>query len=169
MAALTGPTAFYTVASRLLVALRTALEPVDRACVVNGAIAWDECDCGLLAVGLGQQYLTEAFPAPIADTNAGCRGGLLAADLVVQIIRCAPNPPEGQLAPSCAALDASAREVLADAWQVLDTVPCTLEEMKDALEIVDYLPRAQPFRGSQGGCVGSELTVTVAVHRGRFA
>lgn len=168
MVVLAGSTAIYTVAERLRVAVTSALTNIQRSCVVNGAVAWDECECGAVYVGLLRQYLSESFPGPVQDTNAGCNGGFLAAELTITVARCAPSPPDGALSPSCAALDASAQEVLADAWTVMDVVPCTLEAMKDALEIAEYLPGQQPFRGPLGGCVASELSVLVAIHRGVF-
>jgi hypothetical protein len=169
---ISGPLAFHTVASRVLTAVEDALEaagnPVQRSCVVNGAIAWDECDCGLLAVAVGRQYLSNSFPSPLTDTDSSqCGAAWLVADLVLQVIRCAPSPQNGAFSPSCDALDGSAQEVITDAWYVMETVPCLLESMKeDTREIIDYLVRTLTPQGPQGGCVGSELVFTVGVRRG---
>jgi hypothetical protein len=169
---ISGPLAFHTIASRVLAAVEGALEdagnPVQRSCVVNGTIAWDECDCGLLAVAVGRQYLSNNFPAQLTDIDASqCGAAWLVADLVVQIIRCAPSPQEGSFSPSCGALDSSAQEVITDAWIVMDTVPCLLESMKeDTREIIDYLVRVLTPQGPLGGCVGSELVLTIGVKRG---
>jgi len=43
---------------------------------------------------------------------------------------------------------------------------CKLKDMEDTREITDYLVRGQTFLGPAGGCVGSELTVTVGIKAG---
>lgn len=138
-----------------------------RACVVPGTIAWDECECGTLAVAIARQFITDTFPANAGDvTFAGtCRSGFMAADLVVQIIRCAPQPSENQIAPSCSALEECALQVSVDAWTVLNGTQCLLQDMSNAGSIVDYIVRSQIMQGPEGACVGSELTVTVAVEQ----
>lgn len=164
---LTGPSAFYTVASEILeaasdrLAETTAGRP-DRMCVVDGEIAWDNCECGLLAVALSRIYLSAAFPTELVTVSV-CDAPWAVGDLVVQTLRCAPQPAGQDLAPSCAALDASAQTVIADAYAVLAAVACRLGELRDADDIVDYLIRPQNAAGPAGRCVGSELRVSVAV------
>lgn len=140
----------------------------DRAVVMPVSIPWDACECGMLAIAVGSQWITETFPANMGDvtttgSTAGCHAGFLAANVVVQIIRCAPQPVDNELFPPIDELEASALEVLADGWIVLNETECLLAALKDSEKIVDYLIRGQTFEGPEGGCVGSELTVTIAV------
>jgi hypothetical protein len=162
---LSGPDAFHTIAGELLqAALAELTPPPARACVVPGAIAWDDCSCegGQLAVSVGRHYRTASFPTE-TTTGGPCAAAFLAAPLLVQIIRCAPTPAEGELAPSCEALAASAAQVTADAWRVRRGVHCHLSGLLEAEQIEDYAVGGQPILGPAGACVGSELTVVVAI------
>ena len=75
---ISGPGKWYTVAETLRQAVHTELTTTpQRSGVVPGQIAWDECDCGLLAVSVAQIYLTETFPDPLSRRfgNACARFG----------------------------------------------------------------------------------------------
>lgn len=169
---LTGPLAYYTLASMILAAARDELVrhtlPIPgRVCVVPGAIAWDNCECddGQLAVSVDRYYLTDEFPTDQTQTVTGrCNSAYIVAEIIVQIIRCAPQPGEGMLAPTCAVLDASAQQVIADAYAVMTGVTCMLDGIVD-VHISDYEVRAQQFVGPEGACVGSELHVLVSLIR----
>lgn len=167
MPMISGPLKWYTVASRLEEAIYAELtvSPA-RHGVVPGAIAWDECDCGLLAVSVSQIYPTEAFPNPaLTRIGNGCDAPWEAAELVMQIVRCAPNPDDPMNAPTAAELDASAREVLTDAYEMMRAVSTTLCQMNEAREISDYLMRPLTAQGPSGGCVGNEVRAFVSLPR----
>lgn len=164
---ITGPLKWYTVASTLEQAMYVELTTKpDRHSVVPGAIAWDECDCGILAVSVGTIYPTEQFPTP-ATTRIGnsCDAPWEAAEIVMQVVRCAPNPDDPMTAPTTAALDASAREVLRDAYEMMRATSIKLCEMNQAREISDYLMRPLTPQGPSGGCVGNELRAVVSLPR----
>lgn len=170
---ITGPTGFYTVAQGMLTAAYDALStslggPPLRYCVVPGAIAWDCCDVGLLAVGSTRQYISDNFPAehvtPIGPAG-GCEAAYVISEFVVEIVRCAPEPADTETAVDCAALSNGAAVLLSDAWVVLNSVTCRLQEWLNVDEIAAYLPRGQAFTGPAGGCVGSAFRVAVALGR----
>jgi len=164
---ITGPLKWYTVAAALETAVYAELTTKpDRHSVVPGAIAWDECDCGLLAVSVAQIYLSDLFPNPVA-ANAGvrCDAAWEVGEFVIQVIRCAPNPDGDDLAPTTAALDASAQELLRDAYEVMSGTSVKLCEMKDARDISDFMLRPLTAQGPTGGCVGNELRAFVALGR----
>lgn len=167
MPMIAGELKWYTVASRLEQAIyaELSLSPA-RHSVVPGAIAWDECDCGLLAVSVGTIYPTEQFPNPaqVRVSNA-CDAPWEAAEIIMQIVRCAPNPDDPLTAPTTAELDASAREVLADAYEMMRAVSVTLCQMNRDREISDYLMRPLTPQGPAGGCVGNELRAVVSLMR----
>jgi hypothetical protein len=163
---ITGELKWYTVASTLEQAVFAALtDTPDRHGVVPGAIAWDACDCGMLAVSIAQVYPSESFPAPQATRLGSCDAPYEVAEIVVQVIRCAPNAEGQNLYPSTAALDTSARQVARDAYETLRAVSVKLCEMNGAREISDFLVRPQVTQGPQGGCVGSELRALVSLLR----
>lgn len=166
---LSGPLAFYTVAEALVTAVNTRLSATtagspDRACVVPGQIAWDGCDCGLLAATVERIYQSDAPPGA-AEVILPCPPGMFGADILLQIVRCAPNPDDRGNPPSCAALDAAARTVITDAYELGRGVSCTLEDMAGDEEIVSYLVRPVGFLGPQGGCVGAEIRASVFIDR----
>jgi len=167
---ITGQFGFHDVGTRVLAEINDALTltpggRISRVGMVPGAIAWDDCDCGLLAGSVGRQYLSDLFPSQLEDTASPCAAAWLVGVLTVQIIRCAPNMREDGTPPSVAALDGSAREVIADAWQVMSVVPCFLETLVDANEIGDYLVHPVVAQGPLGGCVGNDVTISVALNR----
>lgn len=163
---ISGELKWYTVASRLEEAAYAALtDTPDRHGVVPGAIAWDACDCGMLAVSIAQVYPSESFPAPQAARLGTCDAPYEVAEIVVQVIRCAPNAEGQNLYPSTAALDASARQVARDAYETLRAVSVRLCEMNEVRDISDFLVRPQVTQGPSGGCVGSELRALVSLLR----
>jgi len=170
MPLISGVLRWYTVAETLRAAAYAAMAaspvgPPERSCVVPGAIAWDECDCGLLAVSVARTYYSDAFPGEQAEkVGAGsCRPAWDVAELVIQAIRCAPSPQGQDLSPTCAALDVSAQEVTIDAAVVKSAVSLLLCRMENTGSIIDYFVLPQTIQGPQGGCVGSELRVLVAL------
>lgn len=165
MPMISGPLKWYTVASRLEQAVYAELTVTpNRHGVVPGAIAWDECDCGLLAVSVGQIYPTEAFPNPVqARVGNGCDAPWEAAEIIIQVVRCVPT--HDQKPPTVAALDASAQEILRDAYEMMRAVSTTLCEMSNAREISDFVMRALTPQGPTGVCGGNELRAVVSLPR----
>jgi hypothetical protein len=87
-------------------------------------------------------------------------------EFVLQIIRCAPNPDGvDDLAPTTTALDASAQEVLQDAYELLKGASEQLCQMDDARDISSFMLRPLTAQGPTGGCVGNELRAYVALGR----
>lgn len=165
---ITGSDKWYTVAERIRTAVHNELSTVpERSGVVPGAIAWDACDCGILAVSIAQVYLSDVFPDDLVTRTAaaGCDAAWEVGELVIQVIRCAPNPPGQQLHPTVVALDDSARLVAIDAFEALKSTSVELCQMREARDVVDFMIRPQVVQGPEGGCVGSELRVWVALHR----
>lgn len=169
-----GPRAHYQVGHVLLDALQAALSDslggsVDRVSMVPGEIAWDECDCGLLAISARRWWLSDDFPegqfAQSIIRSSPCNLPWLIGELRVQVVRCAPNPTGDDVSPSVSSLDAAAEVLISDAHVVINTVTETLCELKETDQIIDYTVGEVDTQGPNGGCVGSELLVFVAVYR----
>jgi hypothetical protein len=159
-----GPLKWYELAESVRVAVHNALtvKPL-RSGVVPGAIAWDECDCGLLAVSVNQIYPSDRFPDLIQQPTGNCGAAFNVAELVIQVVRCAPNPEGQSLSPTVAELDASAREVLQDAYEMICSVLEQLQAMEDARDISAFMLRPLTAQGPSGGCVGNELRALVGL------
>jgi hypothetical protein len=164
---ITGPLKWYTVAETLRAAVHAELTTTPaRSSVVPGAIAWDECDCGLLAVSVAQVFLTETFPDQLSRrVGNACDAPWEVAEIVIQVVRCAPNPEDTVTPPTTGALDTSAQELLRDAYEMMRAVSVKLCEMNKAREISDFMMRPLTAQGPTGGCVGNELRAYVALPR----
>ena len=164
---ITGAEKWYEVASALEQAVYAELsEKPDRHGVVPGAIAWDACDCGLLAVSVGQIYLTEVFPEPLSRrVGNGCDAPWEAAEFIIQVIRCVPTVDDAGAPPTTAALDTSAREILRDAYELLRAVSVKLCQMNEARDIADFILRPLNPQGPSGMCGGSEVRAIVSLPR----
>jgi hypothetical protein len=163
---ITGPLKWYTVASTLEQAVYAELTTKpDRHGVVPGAIAWDECDCGLLAVSVARIFLTETFPDELSRRiGNACDAPYEVAELVIQVIRCVPGP-DSATAPTTVQLDASAQEILQDAYELLKAVSVKLCEMNRDRDIADFMVRPLTAQGPSGVCGGNELRAYVALGR----
>lgn len=164
---ITGALKWYTVATRLRDAVYAELttKPT-RSGVVPGAIAWDECDCGLLAVSVARIFLTEAFPDELSRRiGNACDAPYEVGEFVIQVIRCVPGASDQTIAPTVAELDTSAREILRDAYEMLKGASVELCEMNDSRDIADFMLRPLTAQGPTGVCGGNELRAYVALGR----
>lgn len=178
------PLAAYNIASQLLTCaadqvaeawVETPDEIPQRQCVVWGAIAWDDCECGQLVVSIADQYPSNSFPAPAtAPTAQGVAQGKCGARLwviryVVSILRCMPIQDDQGNPPPCDALDAAAQAAAIDSWAVRTGIGCCLGSLKTtrlengSTEIEDYQITGQLSTGPQGACGGSDLGVLVGI------
>lgn len=176
MVQLRGPSGFTQLAKLLVTNVGTELATslggaVDRACVVPGDIAWDDCTCGLLAVTVRRWFLTDNFPETSAAFGANairatpCDQPWLVGELRLQVVRCAPTPPDGQLSPPCADLETAAEVLISDAYVALTETVRTLCELRESDQIIDYVLGDQETMGPAGDCVGTELIAQVALVR----
>lgn len=162
-----GPLKWYTVAETLRQAVHAELtvEP-QRSGVVPGAIAWDECDCGLLAVSVGPIYVTELFPEPLTRrVGNACDAPYEAAEIIIQVVRCVPGADDQSIAPRTAELDASAQEILRDAYEMMKAVSVKLCEMNRDRDIADFVMGRLTPQGPTGVCGGNELRAIVSLPR----
>jgi hypothetical protein len=169
-----GPRAHYQIGHVVIDDLEAALNdsiggPVQRASMVPGEIAWDACDCGLLAVSVRRMWLSDDFPegqfAQSIVRSSPCNLPWLIGEYRIQVIRCAPNPDGAMISVPPAELDAAAEILISDAHVMINTVTSTMCELKDTDQIIDYTIGELDTQGPDGGCVGSELIVFVAIYR----
>jgi hypothetical protein len=165
-----GAMKYYSIASTLVTTIQDLLtSDVDRACVVPGTIPWDACDCGMLAVSVGSVYLTNDFPEPEGLPYGNCPPVMEGTEIVIQIIRCAPSPSAGAsstIYPSEGAQQTAAQILASDAYAVLSGTTNLMCQLKGDDAIWDYVVGPVSPQGPEGGCVGVELRVAVAMPRG---
>lgn len=166
MTMITGALKYYTVAEAIRVAVDAALtNAVQRSCVVPGAIAWDECDCGMLAVSIGRVYLSDVFPDEQGSVTGNCQASMEVVEIVVQVIRCVPGPDDQGDPPTCAQLDTAAQIMAADTQQALAAIAVWICQALDTQIFYGLITPTLP-QGPQGDCAGPELHVLIALPRG---
>ena len=132
-----------------------------RNCVVPGQLAWDECECGLLAVEWLGNTFTNAPPTPVQETNDGC-SAMVGMNFRVTAVRCAPQPANGAVAPTCEALDAAAQVQFIDSLAVTRGVALASKALDDANAVLAFSFGGASTTGPQGRCVGVTMDVTFA-------
>lgn len=155
----------YVIASRLLssVEQQIALTPVgipakSRICVVPGTLAWDECECGLLAVEwLGAQY-ADSPPTPSVQRDQGCRPYVFST-FKVTMARCVPGPQASGHPPTIAQLDASAQAQFDDALAMLKGSTLAMMSLSDDNTILGFDMNGVVPQGPEGGCVAVTQTI----------
>jgi hypothetical protein len=157
-----------TVVDTLIAAVRAALAGTDagepaRVCEVPGELAWDDCDCGVLAVSVDGPYLSTVLPTEAAgvDLASACPPPYEAVDMTVSVVRCAPGPDDRGNPPTCEALTAAAITWFDDLDAVRSALACALLELRDADTVVDFTLGETVPAGPEGGCVGSDTHLTV--------
>lgn len=167
------PLAWYVVVTGMGACAREALDdtlggaPAGlRECfAVPGAIAWDDCQCGQLALSVGPSYFSTTFPQPEPARRAltGCGAPYWVAPVTVTMLRCAPTPGPADVAPSCDALAYASMVLESDRQVITQALACCLQAWVSDRTIADYVIGPQSPVGPEGGCVGIALTVTVAL------
>ncbi|MGW2213194.1 hypothetical protein [Streptomyces sp. NPDC001781] len=133
-----------------------------RVSVVPGLIAWDGCDCGALYLMVNQTYASDNWPMQKieADPSESCGAVYEGAELVLQVMQCAPSALP---APTVAAQENAAMLVRRDAYETRRAVNAFLCRARDERDVEDFIVDASLVQGPQGGCVGTELRFRVAL------
>ena len=139
-----------------------------RVAVTPGPPTWDGCDCGLLTVHASRLYTSTTFPADAGGETSQRRCGnpYLAVDVTVSIVRCAPTFGVNSAPPTVEKEIEAARVLWDDAAAVLSGVACCLQTLYDARTIHEYVVRQQVVIGPEGGCVGTDTSLTVGFVNG---
>lgn len=177
-----NPFAVFDIASHIKDCVLERLEMTskglpERACVISGELAWDECECGQLTVAIVSEYESNGTAIPRAGAeNPGrrsCGPPLYVANYVVTMLRCAPTGTN-TAPPTCAELEAFARMSTEDAWAVRLGVICCLDEaisnrLPNGTKLYrDFVVGTQTRIGPQGACGGSALPVSVTIDNGCY-
>lgn len=143
-----------------------------RACVVAGQPAWEDCadPCsgeagGQLTVNVARMWPTTSFPEEDRRLlgTPGCQlPSTTALELIVTLLRCSPVGDEDGCPPSCEELEEGARIVHTDMAVVQSALMCCLP-LTAGRRGRRFVMGPSRTVGPQGGCVGVEQRVTVAL------
>lgn len=159
-----------------------------RVGVVPGEVAADGCDGGCnvgpgefpgqLTVSVRRVFATDTnnFPRELGLGSDRTSGGvrdrslcrlpqLTAVELLVTLFRCTPVPDDNGCPPSMQALDATALQYHADMLAVQRGILCCFPGTETDVRRNGrrFLVGATTTIGPQGGCVGFQTSVTVAL------
>ncbi|MGW2100357.1 hypothetical protein ACWCPX_22165 [Streptomyces olivaceoviridis] len=150
--------------------------PDCRRCVVPGLPAWDGCEdpCtgstgGQLSVNVTRVFPStiQSFPSQdqtVRDARNCQPPPVTAVELVITVLRCAPGPTEDGCPPTCEELREAARILHVDSLTVYNALLCCLPHTAPAgRRGRRFVLGQQRTVGPQGGCVGIEQTVAVAL------
>lgn len=149
----------------------------ERACVISGELAWDECECGQLTVAIQNDFEASSANVPRASTETpgrrACGPPLFTINFLVTMLRCAPTGTD-TAPPTCKELEDFAKMSTEDAWAVRAGVICCLDEaisrkLPNGTKLYhDFVVGTQTRVGPQGACGGSQLPVAVVIHNGCY-
>ncbi len=129
--------------------------PIADAYVVIGELAFDDC-CGILAAAPARVFKSGAFPLAVTDVTDAALS-LLAVDIVVILLRCAPTVDANGNMPSTAEMSAAFTAASHDAAVIYDAM---LAPMPEGWERANL---EQTFEGADGGCIAIDTRMTVGL------
>ncbi|MEW2568308.1 hypothetical protein [Streptomyces sp. NPDC047070] len=150
-----------------------------RVCVVPGQPAWDSCEdpcnsspedvVGQLSVSVLRMYPSslKVFPGEerqVLGVKDCTLSQLTAVELLVTLLRCAPGPTEDACPPSCEDLATAARVLHTDMTTVYNALLCCFPSTSLRRRGQLFTVGQQRTVGPQGGCVGLEQRITVALN-----
>jgi len=131
----------------------------NRVCIYPGDVAWDECNCGMLALTTTRIYASARFPTLNAELIMDCGLPYMVASLEISMLRCIPSIQEGKRSPTCTQLGNATQIQYEDAFAVWQGTLCCLQAMKEHNFVQEFAIGVQSFIGPQGMCGGSMLAV----------
>lgn len=162
MAALTP----HQVAEAILACAAAVVEDVNRVCVVPGAIAWDECQCGQLVISETDMFPSSSFPLDQIDSTDACGEPWHVVQYTLSLTKCVPVSDSNGHPPGCGSLAAAAAILSQDKRSVRRAVFCCLQALYEEMDSNE--PQIEAFQlghsvtvGPEGMCAGHELTIWV--------
>lgn len=126
-----------------------------------GPPVWDSegcCSDGQLTVHVDRLFSYKNFPSESGEVNTCIIP--LAAELVVTLLRCFPSLHDDGSAPTADEIGSASEMIYQDLWVMTNCIICNLASRKNQ--------QVSVFRGSrilppQGGCIGAEVRLTIAL------
>lgn len=139
------------------------LDPVPGRVLINPGleVPWDDCCAGQAWVRL-VSLIPSGNPFPQVDMvqgGAGCGVTLWAATIGVGVLRCAAVVDDQGNAPSVAAMTADAVQQIVDMRSLEQAITCCFKGQGYTIKVLGWDPL-----GVNGGCVGGEWTIMLAVN-----
>jgi len=148
-------------------------DALQRALFQFGEVAWDDCQCGQLAVTVLRTYTSREFPIDTSQQRRGnCDTGYLVADCQLSVVRCVPFTGDlGDSAlpvpPLVADVEAATRRRFVDEFVAWQTLSCMLSSWFDESpqRVAEWLVSDATSLGPLGGCGGVVIGFKVGFSR----
>lgn len=137
--------------------------PINRSGVVPGEIAWDECECGQLAIQEVRRFPSINFPEEISRPQDGCGEGWLVHQYLLGLARCSPGPDDNGNPPPMSSLQTIAERMSLDMSLVRSAVYCRLQTLYNMSppQIYAFSLLDENVVGPSGLCVGFTLSILI--------
>lgn len=175
-----GPTRICDVVSQLVTGVATAVnaahapgDALNRTFYQFGEVAWDDCQCGTLALTVLRRYTSREFPVDTSQQRRGnCDTGYIVADCQLSIVRCVPivgDDSDNALAtpPKTVDIQNATQKMFIDEYYAWQALSCMLNSMYDASppQVAEYLVSDATSLGPQGGCAGTVIGFKIGFAR----
>jgi len=164
-------TSAYDVGLQVLSAAAVAVSgsaggPIQRVEMHPGAeVAWDDCNCGLLALWTPRRYFSRgALFSDANDQVQNCQSVTRVVQFSLVILRCVPIPDDNGNPPTAADLTAAYAIQEDDAYTVLQSTMCVMTSL-DNTQIGAFVINDQVTLGPLGACAGTQLNFSVGFWR----
>ena len=141
--------------------VHTAPWEIARVCVVPGEIAWDDCQCGQIAVAELRRYPSMSFPAEEVNSEDDCGMPWIVVVYTVSLARCAPMPDQNGNPPECSAMETAAQQLMDDMLKMQRGIQCCLDTAYNTHTIAAWQIGAQEISGPAGACIETNMQVLV--------
>ena len=151
-----------TILSAVSVALSGVGRPPARVLMYPGTVAWDNCDCGQLALGVTTHFNSRDTVNDSSNMHQNCTAPARVASYALSIVRCVPGTDINGTPPVPGALTNAFQIQESDAYLVWHTVQCQLTAMENVNQpggptIIAGIVLDQIVLQTSGMCTGTEL------------
>jgi len=132
-----------------------------------GDVAWDACDCGLLAQSIISEFPADTLAAQTSGTPRGnCGPPLVVVSVQVHLIRCVPVSSDAGVPPTPAKLVESAVNQAHDAYALRKGALCCLAgyRRERPSRITNFEVGAVTRVGPSGACGGLQMSYQFGLH-----
>lgn len=138
-----------------------------------GEVAWDNCQCGLLAITVNRVYTSRGFPTDTSQEKRGnCNVGYRVVDASLLIVRCVPVEGDDSnnalvTPPKVTDVETTTRRTFVDENVAWSTLSCMLDAMYNAApqQIAEWVVNDSIPLGPQGACGGVQINFKYAFMR----
>ena len=137
--------------------------PPARTHVVIGPPAFDDCCDGQLTINLTRAFPSSTFPNEDVPVNSVCSAAYTALEYEIVLVRCMPDVTD--VRDPVKVLRTAAEKNYREARIIRQATLCCMKTMYE-MHNIEVFDRGQTFIGPEGGCIGSQMSLTLGINDG---